>query len=397
MFIKLPKQLEKELKTITVVMTGGGTGGHVYPAIAITEALLEDLDIERVIYIGCPNSLEERVTDEKNIDFLPIRMSGMPRKLSLQYFKWLYKLNKAIVDSLGYLLYAKPDIVVGTGGYVSAPVLFAALILDIPFVIHEADAHPGLVNRTLAPWATCVSVAFEKARDRLDNKKIHVLGNPLRSSIGDYDKNEACILLDLDPTKKTLLVLGGSQGAQKINEGVIEALPRLLNDLGLQVIHQCGEKNYEEIKTTLPREILENPSYVLRGFFDDLSVPYACADVAISRAGSLTISELTASGIPSILVPYPFAAADHQRNNAKTMTLAGASLYLENSDCTGNNILSLLENIIHDEDKLVQMKFSCRYVSKKDSTANIVRLIKNIAKPTNSETMTESYDHTPEN
>ena len=306
MFIKLPGKLQNELKTITVVITGGGTGGHVYPAIAVANTLLEDFDIERIVFIGCPDSLEEKVAAENELDFLPIRISGMPRKFSFKFIKWIYSLNKAIVDSLGYLLYIKPDVVFATGGFVSGPVLIACVILDIPYMIHEADSYPGLVNRTMARWASCVSIAFAKAGTLLENKNTRVLGNPLRSSIGEYKRSEASIFLDIDPDKTTLLILGGSQGAKQINDAVIKALPILLNELNLQIIHQCGPKNYDEIKKNLSREIIENPAYIVKGFFDDLAIPLACADLAISRAGSMTISELTASGVPSILVPLSF-------------------------------------------------------------------------------------------
>jgi UDP-N-acetylglucosamine--N-acetylmuramyl-(pentapeptide) pyrophosphoryl-undecaprenol N-acetylglucosamine transferase len=381
MFIRLPKQLEEELKTITVMISGGGTGGHVYPAIAVADELRRDMDIERVIYVGCPDSLEERVAEEHELDFLPIRISGMPRKFSLAFIKWVYRLNRAIVDALGYLIYTKPDVVVGTGGYVSAPVLFAALLLDCPYIIHEADSHPGLVNKVMSPWAAGVSVAFEKATEILDNKNIYVNGNPLRATIGEYSRTEAQILMELDPDKTTMLVLGGSQGAQQINNAVIEALPILLNNFNLQVIHQCGLKNYEEIKNNLPRDIVETPSYMLRGYFEDLAVPLACADFAVSRAGSMSISELAASIVPSILVPYPHAAADHQRNNARCMVEAGASLYIENEDCTGENLIEAIKTLIENDDKLDYMRLACKKIAKKDATRNIVGLVKDVAKP----------------
>lgn len=381
MFIQLPKQLEDELKTLTVIISGGGTGGHVYPAIAISNALREDYDIERVIYVGCPNSIEEKVANEHELDFLPVQFFGMPRKFSFQFLKWLYRLNKSTIDCIGYLLYTKPDVVIGTGGYVSAPVLFAALILDCPYIIHEADTHPGLVNKIMAPWAKAVTVAFEKAKEILDNKNTVVTGNPLRPSIGEFDRDEARIFLELDPDKKTLLVLGGSQGAQKINEAVIEALPKLLNDYNLQIVHQCGPKNYDEIKNNLSREILENPSYILKGYFDDLSIPYAAADFAISRAGSMTISELTASMLPAILVPYPYAAADHQRNNARTLVDEGAALYLENDECTGENIANYIDSILSKPDKLDYMRLACGRIAKKTATQEIIDIIKEHSKP----------------
>lgn len=380
MFIKLPGKLQQELKTLTVVVSGGGTGGHVYPAIAIADELTDDVDIEKVIYIGCPDSLEEKVAAEHEFDFLPIRITGMPRKASFKFLKWLYMLNRAVLDVLGYLLYVKPDVVFATGGYVSGPVLIASLILDVPYVIHEADAYPGIVNRKMSAWATGISVAFEQAKDYMKSKAVNVLGNPLRSTIGEFKRSEAAIFLDIDPEKQTLLVLGGSQGAKKINDAVIEILPDLLETKQLQIIHQCGPKNYDEIYKNLSRDVLENPAYVLRGFFDDLAVPLACADFAVSRAGSMTLSELTACMIPSILVPYPYAAADHQRKNARYMLDSGAALFLENDECTGENLLNYIDAMVDTVDKLDYMRLACGRISRKHASEDIVELIKKAAK-----------------
>ncbi|MEW5820282.1 MAG: undecaprenyldiphospho-muramoylpentapeptide beta-N-acetylglucosaminyltransferase [Cyanobacteriota bacterium] len=393
MFIRLPGKLKEELKTINVVVTGGGTGGHVYPATAVADTLLEDLDIERVIYIGCPDSLEEKVASERNLDFLPIRISGMPRKFSFNFLKWLYQLNKAVLDALGYLLYTKPDVIFATGGYVSGPVLIAAFILDIPYVIHEGDTHPGIVNKAMSKWASYVSVAFEQAKHLLNGKDIKVLGNPLRSSIGEYTRGEAAIFLDIDPEKKTLLVLGGSQGAKKINDAVIEALPALLTKYDLQIIHQCGEKNYDEIKANLSREIIENHSYIIKGYFEDLAIPLACADFAISRAGSMSLSELMASRVPAILVPYPFAAADHQRNNAKYIVDEGAALYLENDDCNAENIIFNCEMLLKSSDKLDFMRLACNRLARKTAAVDIVKLIKKAGKIQSVETAKQTEDN----
>ena len=382
MFINLPKKLKDELKTITVIITGGGTGGHVYPAIAIADRISKDPNFERVVYIGCSNSLEEKVACEHELNFLPIKFSGMPRKLSFTFIKWLLELNKAFVDSLSYLLYLKPDIVIGTGGYVSAPVLLASLLLNIPYIIHEADAYPGLVNRILSPWAAGISIAFKDASLHLKNSEINLFGNPLRNTIGEYTRNEACIFLELDPNKKILLVIGGSQGAKKINDALIEALPTLLFDHGLQIIHQCGIRNLEEVTSKIPNEILNNPSYILKGYFDNLEIPLSCADIAVSRAGSMAISEITACLIPSILIPYPYSAANHQQNNAKSMEKEGVSIYLDNDDCTKDNLINTVCSLLYNPDKLDYMRLACNQVAKRNATMDIIKLIKTIAKPT---------------
>jgi len=231
-------------KKITVVITGGGTGGHIYPAIAVIQKLKTDKDIDKIYYIGCPFNMEKDIAEKEGVDFLPISASGMPRKTGLGSIKWYLELNKAVRQSISHLYKIKPDIVFGTGGYVSGPVLLAAIILKIPFVIHDSDAHPGIVSRFISPFAKAVSVAFPQAKQYLNSKNIIVNGNPIRLNFNKISKDEALSKLGLKADKKTILVMGGSQGAKTINDAMLDAASKLIKEQGFQIIHQTGKYGF---------------------------------------------------------------------------------------------------------------------------------------------------------
>lgn len=370
-------------KKLIVAVTGGGTGGHIYPAIAVAQALKQDADIEKVYYVGCPGNMEKEIAIKEGLEFIPVPTSGMPRKLGIDLIKWYLKLNKSVGTALIRLRRIKPDVILGTGGYVSGPVLIAAIILKIPFVIHDPDAHPGIVNRFMAPWAKTVSLAFEGAKSYINSKNIVINGNPIRSSISNIERETALNDLDLDPNKKTLLVIGGSQGAKTINNAMLDSIKALIVEHNLQVIHQTGKKNYEEYIQQISQkwpEYKENKSYIVAPYFDNMSIPLAAADLAISRAGSLSISELNLSKLPSILVPYPYAAADHQRYNARALVKAGASEYLEDADCNQRNLTELVLQILNNEEKLKSMQLANKQLAKPNSTDNLVKIIKRAKK-----------------
>jgi len=367
-------------KKIKVLITGGGTGGHIYPAIAVAQKLKQDNQTEKIFYIGCKKNMEKDIVLSENIDFYSINVSGMPRVKSLKLIKWFIALGFATIKSVFYISKLKPDVVFGTGGYVSGPVLLAAKILNTPFVIHDPDAHPGIVNKFMAKWASAVSISFEQAKSHLKSKNIILNGNPIRANFLHVSKDAAIKELKLDSDKKTILVIGGSQGAHTINNALLDSVADLLSE-GFQIIHQTGVKNYdkyiEELTEKHP-EMFNNPCYVVKPFFNNMEIPLNAADLAISRAGSLSISELNLCGLPSILVPYPYAAADHQRFNAKAMEEAGASIYLEDSECNSSKIFELILYILNNPEKFEQMKNSNKKMAKPQATEDIIRILKEV-------------------
>ncbi len=356
-------------KTISVLLTGGGTGGHIYPAIAVARELKNDPQINALYYIGCSKNIEKEIIARENIDFYPVNVSGMPRKVGMGFFMWVFELSGAILKSLYYLLKLKPDAVFGTGGYVTAPVLAASLVLGVPYVIHDPDAHPGMVSRFFSGSAGCVSTAFEQAKKYLKSANIKVFGNPTRAGLNSPGREDALKALDLSPERTTILAIGGSQGARTINNAIKDAVPELIGS-GFQVIHQTGARNYEGYMRDFSGQYR---GYIVKPYFDDMSIPLNAADIAVSRAGSLSLSELNLCGLPSILVPYPYAAADHQRFNARAMQEAGAGLYVEDAEFNAGVLIKLIRLIHGNIDSMRQANLG---LARFDAAKNIAGEIK---------------------
>ncbi len=364
-----------------VVVTGGGTGGHLYPALAVVEALKADSQVQAITYIGNTGRKEAELVPTFGVPFIGMRFAGMPRGLNLSIVPWSMQLLQAFFDARSHLMRLKPDVVFGTGGYITGPVLFAARSLGIPYVVHEPDAFPGLVNRVTARWATQMTCAFPEARARLKTRQLTVSGNPLRSQIGQVSKAEALARLDLPFAldKPILLVTGGSQGARKLNQGLLEALPELIESLGMQVLHQTGDKLYEEVLSQCPPEYRTHQAYACRPFISDMASALALADVAVSRSGSMSLSEMYRAHIPTILVPYPHAAADHQRKNALASARAGASVMIEDAQLSGETLIDTLADLLRSPERLEAMREAARQLSAPEATSIVVGILKSVA------------------
>ena len=355
-------------------ITGGGTGGHIYPAIAIADALYEKGD--KIFYIGNPENLEFSIVGQKpySKNFLPVNIHGMPRKLSPELLKWGIQLFFAVIKSLGYIKKYKPKAAFGTGGYVSAPILIACKLMKVPYMLHDCDANPGLVTRKLATGAAAVSLAFDCAKKAINNKNCYVNGNPIRPKFKSLSKSEARKEMKIDD-KMTICIMGGSQGARAINDATVEILQTLTQKYDVQVIFQTGKRNFERVIEQLIKiypEYEADKNLIVRPYFDDMVTVLKSSDIAVSRAGSLSISEIEASGAASVLIPYPYAAADHQRKNAKYMLENGASFYLEDSEANAKTLLEELVALITNSEKLYELQQNALKLAKYDGVEKIV-------------------------
>lgn len=361
----------------TYFITGGGTGGHIYPAVAVADELLKHESTEKIYYVGNPNNMEAGIVKDKNYEFLPVISSGMPRKFSLKFIKWTCKMLCAWIKCCNYIRKYKPDVIFGTGGYVSAPVLVAGMTMKIPFVMHDCDANPGLVTRELAPYAKSISIAFEEAKQKLNNHNCKLNGNPIREQFKTLTKENARKNLSIE-NKTTLCIMGGSQGAQTINNATLQILNKLSEKYDVQIIFQTGKRNFEQVIENIEKiypQYKNDKNIIVKPYFEDMATVLKACDIAVSRAGSLSISELCASGIAPILVPYPHAAADHQRKNAKCMVNSGAGLYLEDADTTAEKLLELLEKLITDKQLLNNIQQESLNLAKYDGVQKIVEQI----------------------
>lgn len=372
--------MPKNHKKLKIVLTGGGTGGHIYPAIAVGRELLTRDDIEKIYYIGNPEKLEKTITEEEDFEFLPIKVSGMPKKKDTTLIKWFFELALAVTKCMGYFKKIKPDCVMGTGGYVSGPALIAAKFLKIPYMLHDSDAVPGIVSQKMSAGANIMNVSFDVAKNYLKAKNIEVNGNPLRSEFNALDKKKSLQELGLVEDKFTILVMGGSQGAKSINSAISACALDLIEEFDIQIIHQTGAKNYEEYMDGISAELRNQPAYFVKAYIENMPLYLACADLVVARSGSLSLSEFNLAGLPAILIPYPHAANNHQYHNAKALEDVGASICLEDKLCDGDNLREIISNLINDKNRLSMMKVANLKLAKPNATKRISDLLISIAK-----------------
>ncbi len=366
-----------------IVLTGGGTGGHIYPALAVAERLSDDPEVEALLYVGAQGQPEQKLVSDRKIEFVGVKVSGLPRKLSSKLVSWPVEMLQAIAEAKQALRLFRPTAVLGTGGYASAPPLAAAWNMGVPYAVHEPDAHAGLVNRVFARNAHLVSVGMEAAAQSLKTVRgrIVVNGNPGRKSLVRLlSRDAACAVLGLDMNLKTLLVTGGSQGAAAINDALVQALPSLLvADPPLQIIHQAGERNVQEIKDRLGKGILQNSRYCLRAYFDDLSTAYAVSDLTVCRAGAMTVAELAVTGTPALFIPYPYAAADHQTHNAGFVASKSAAAVLTQSLLNAQSLRDQVLGLLADQERLKSMRTQMLALGKPQAATDLANQVKEVS------------------
>jgi UDP-N-acetylglucosamine--N-acetylmuramyl-(pentapeptide) pyrophosphoryl-undecaprenol N-acetylglucosamine transferase len=331
-----------------ILFTGGGTGGHVFPIIAIRETLPRDCEFR---YLGPDGFAKENLSDIKANYILAGKLHSFFNPLmSIEITKTII----GFFQSLFYLFMWIPDVVFSKGGYGAFPVLFAARLYRIPVIIHDSDAVPGRVTKKSAKFAKKIILSFENAKKYFKPKqqnKIVVIGNPIRQELLQGNKEEGRKMFNISSNKPITLILGGSQGAQKINETVTTNLPKLLEIT--EIIHACGENNFKELE----KDIIKSPEYHLYPFLntEQEKHAYALADLVVNRAGAGGIFEIAALGKPSILIPLPGAAQNHQRENAYEFARISEAIILEQENLTPNMLLEQISNLLSNPQKMSEM------------------------------------------
>lgn len=347
-----------------LLLAGGGTGGHLFPAIAVAEQLKFEEPQSEILFVGTERGLESRMLPELGWPLETIDMSGYAGLGALAKVKVLGKLMKSLMQSRKILQHFCPDVVVGVGGYASVPALLAAKTLGIPYLVHEQNAWPGLANRLLGRWAKRVCLSFDEA-DRAFHRSATVLtGNPVRSAM------ESCP--NIDDEKNCLLIFGGSQGARSINNAIIGALPYLSEWRDqLDIIHQSGDLDFEATVKGYDDNNWTNVE--IYPFIKDMSSAYAKSTLIVCRAGATTLAELTACGRPAVLVPYPHAAAGHQSGNAQAMAAKGAALMMEETDLTPERLGKLISGLLHDRASIKSMAAAAKALSSRGAAARLLQ------------------------
>ena len=358
-----------------IVLCGGGTGGHIFPNIAISEILKKENC--KLCYIGVSGKPEEQIADSSEIDFYGYEFSGFPRKLQKELFLWPINLFKAILKAKLYLEHFKPDIVFGTGGYSSAPVFIAAKRLKIPYIVHNLDMKLGLANKLCANGATLLTLGFENDEEVSQTTESIVTGNPVRKSfleITSVDKTNLYKQFNLTPDKKTIFVIGGSQGANAINESVLEILKELIINNNLQIIHQTGEATHEGYMKRVPSVVMGSNSYIAKPFFENPETCYHLADLVISRSGAMTTTEITVLGKPTIFIPFPYAG-NHQEANIKHLIDSSGAILMKQKGLRSKVLLKTILDLLNNENKLTEMSTITRSFAKPNATQDIANII----------------------
>ena len=355
------------MKPKKFILSGGGTGGHIYPAIAIANELKVRFPDAEILFVGANDKMEMQKVPQSGYKIIGLWIAGLQRKLTLQNAMFPIKLLSSLFKSRKIIKNFKPDVVIGTGGFASGPLLQMANMCNIPTVIQEQNSYPGITNKLLSKKANKICVAYENLERFFPTDKIILTGNPVRQDLLEIDskRNEAIEYFKLDKTKKTLLILGGSLGARRINQLIAKEINFITNQ-NVQIIWQCGKLYFDEYSKITVGEDIQ-----VTAFIDRMDLVYAASDFVISRAGASSVSELCLVGKPVIFIPSPNVAEDHQTKNADAIVSKNGALILKESELD-EKFESVFSNLLSDNDLQNQLSRNIKLLALPNATKQIV-------------------------
>jgi UDP-N-acetylglucosamine--N-acetylmuramyl-(pentapeptide) pyrophosphoryl-undecaprenol N-acetylglucosamine transferase len=353
-----------DLKVMRVIIAGGGTGGHVYPGIAVAKEIVRRNSRTDVLFIGTEKGLEYRVIPREGFRLRTITISGVKGTRGLRRMASLFKIPFSLWESYRIISQFRPQLVIGVGGYSSGPPVLVAALLRVPILLQEQNATPGLTNRILAHFASCVATSFPESQ-YFFGKKAVLTGNPVRQEFRQAKAHNS-------EGRFVIVIVGGSQGARAINQAVMQSLDDLKPEFArLKFIHQTGEPDYGEVSGTYARYAAVHE---VRSFFYDLAIQYLRADLLISRAGATTLAEIAVSGRASILIPFPHATDNHQQKNAESFANAGAAEMILQKALSGKILADRIKFYLNHPEVLQQMAERSLRLGKPDATERIADL-----------------------
>ncbi|MBE3587808.1 MAG: undecaprenyldiphospho-muramoylpentapeptide beta-N-acetylglucosaminyltransferase [Thermoanaerobacteraceae bacterium] len=365
------------------VVTGGGTGGHIYPALAIARGLKEKYPGAEILYIGRAGGLEADLVPRAGFPFRSIQVAGLKRRPTPANLLAVWQAGRGLLTARRIFKEFKPAVVVGTGGYVCGPVVLAAALQGIATLIHEQNALPGLTNRLLAPLVDCVALTFAEGRRYFSRRaRLTVTGLPVRPEVLSCSREEARRVLGIPPGARMILSFGGSQGAASINKAMVEVLQAFAGRTDMCFLHVTGPAHYQDFLNHLQERGLgaaENGNITIVPYLYDMPRALAAADVAVCRAGAATLAELTVLGLPAVLIPYPFASGNHQEFNARSLEKKGAALVIKDRELSGQLLTRCLEVILSRPEKLAAMAGACRSLGRPRALQDILDLVDELA------------------
>ncbi|MBE0650192.1 MAG: undecaprenyldiphospho-muramoylpentapeptide beta-N-acetylglucosaminyltransferase [Bacteroidales bacterium] len=361
----------KTPETYKILVSGGGTGGHIFPAIAIANGLKERLENVEILFVGAKGRMEMEKVPMAGYQIQGLWISGFQRRLTMKNLSVPFKLASSLIKARRIVTSFNPDAAVGTGGYASAPLLKAAAAKKVPTLILEQNSYPGVTNRLLGKSVDKVCTAYEGMEKYFPVEKIVLTGSPIRQNIMKMstDPEEARKFFDLEKDRPTLLILGGSQGARNMNTVISELIDKMLS-LGIQVIWQTGKISLPMVEKTVVGSKFRKRVKVV-DFIHEMDKAYAAADILISRAGAISIAEIVQVNKPAIFVPLPSAAEDHQTHNAMSLANKNAALIVPEKDL-GNSLLDAVQLLIRNPEKRDEIKANLHQFEHGNATEKIV-------------------------
>ncbi|MCC6690368.1 MAG: undecaprenyldiphospho-muramoylpentapeptide beta-N-acetylglucosaminyltransferase [Bacteroidia bacterium] len=358
------------MKQLKVIISGGGTGGHIFPAVAIANAIKTVYSNVDFLFVGAKGRMEMEKVPLAGYKIEGLWISGLQRKFTLSNLLFPIKIIASIIKAKKIFTTFQPDIAIGTGGYASGPMLQVAATKGIPTLIQEQNSYPGITNKILSAKVSKICVAYEGMEKYFPKEKIVITGNPIRKDITDITgkRNEAIRFFELDENKKTVLVIGGSLGAKTINESIKKLLPNI-NVSNIQLIWQTG-KTYFPLAQEAANNYSDNKTIKVFDFISKMNMAYAAADVVISRAGAISLSELAVAGKASILIPSPNVAENHQTKNAMALVTTNAALMISDNDAR-EKLEQELMSLLNNESQIKQLENSIKKLAKPNAAEHI--------------------------
>ncbi|WAM35558.1 undecaprenyldiphospho-muramoylpentapeptide beta-N-acetylglucosaminyltransferase [Caldicellulosiruptor acetigenus] len=363
----------------TLIFSGGGTGGHIYPAISVADCLKKTDSHLNIIFVGTKEGLEAKIVPEAGYSIEFIEVKGLKRQLKVENITVATKFLKGFWQARKILKRYNPACVFVTGGYVSLPVAFAAKSFGIKIILHEQNAFPGLANRIISRFCDKVLISFEESKKYFKRSKDVILtGNPIRLEILNYNQSQAKREIGAD-SKTTVLIVGGSRGAENLNRAAIRLAKSFEGNKDVHFILSTGEKKFDDVKS-YAEQLNAGTNISLYPYIKEMPKYLAAADVVISRGGAIAISEITALGKPSIIVPSPYVVNNHQEYNARALEKEGACFVVLESELEGDKLRILLEKLIYDKQLYTSMQRKSKNLGRPDATEKIARLLREYIK-----------------
>ncbi|WP_216830871.1 undecaprenyldiphospho-muramoylpentapeptide beta-N-acetylglucosaminyltransferase [Alkalihalobacterium elongatum] len=360
-----------------VVVSGGGTGGHIYPALSLIKEIKKHYKDAEILYIGTENGLESELVTRENIPFKTIKITGFRRKISFENVKTIYRFLKGTSDSKKLIKQFNPDVVVGTGGYVCGPVVYAASQLKIPTVIHEQNSVPGLTNKFLSRYVDRIVLSFPESKNFFPETKTVYLGNPRASEVILTDAERGRESVGLNAEKKSVLIVGGSRGARPINDAFLEVLPEM-NKFDYQFLYVTGQVHFDRVMEEVKAK--GNPeNVIIKPFIHNMPEVLAGVDLIVARAGATTLAEITALGLPSILIPSPYVTNNHQEKNARSLSVKGAAIVRLEKEMSGTVLLEDIDEIFKKPGKWEEMHNAALSLGMPEAAKHFVELLADLS------------------